>query len=120
MRIFIRNRLRQQKIKAGNIVQVQELKADENNRQAVEINTAGRIPKNSFAAHMDKYIGETITVFVKGGGTSGFGFTGVLMFVNCSYIKLITRPLHNCEYMTLGCIACMPIDKIAAIVHNIR
>jgi|LSQX01.1.fsa_nt_gb hypothetical protein len=46
---------------------------------------------HSFSAHMSKYTGQTVTVFVAGGGMSGSGFTGVLLYANEFYIKLLTR-----------------------------
>jgi hypothetical protein len=50
-----------------------------------------RTSEDYFAAHICKYIGETVTVFVSGGGVSGSGFTGILLSANCIYIQLITR-----------------------------
>lgn len=35
--------------------------------------------------------GKIITVFTESGGCSGRGFTGLLVEVNCRFIKLITR-----------------------------
>lgn len=46
--------------------------------------------KNRFAAHISKYIGQTVTIFVASGGISGAGFTGVLLYADDVYIKLIT------------------------------
>ncbi|MCX7708480.1 MAG: hypothetical protein N2484_01375 [Clostridia bacterium] len=40
---------------------------------------------------MSAYIGETVTIFVRGGGASGMGFTGILLHVNDEYVHLITR-----------------------------
>ena len=47
--------------------------------------------ENKFASHMAKYSGTTVTVFVKSGGVSGAGFTGILLDVNNIYIKLLTH-----------------------------
>ncbi len=46
--------------------------------------------KTRFDEHMGRYIGETVTIFVKSGGISGLGFTGILMRVNDGYIQLLT------------------------------
>jgi len=45
----------------------------------------------NFAEHLSKYMEETVTVFVKCGGESGVGFTGVLSEVTDSFICLIVR-----------------------------
>lgn len=93
-------------------------------------------------------IGETVTIFTTSGGESGRGFTGVLTIVNPSFIRLVTQigpgpgcalgnccdgkmPLRsvegaqlggqgriNCRGNTLGSIVDIPVDRIAAFVHN--
>ena len=44
-----------------------------------------------FVAHIMKYIGQTVTIFVAGGGVAGAGFTGILITANRCYIGLLTR-----------------------------
>ena len=44
-----------------------------------------------FAALLSKYIGETVTIFTSSGGESGSGFTGVILSVNASFVRLISR-----------------------------
>lgn len=38
-----------------------------------------------------RYRHETVTIFTESGGRSGSGFTGVLMDVNCDFVRLMTR-----------------------------
>ena len=47
---------------------------------------------------MAKYIGQTVTIFTKSGGQSGCGFTGVILGVNDSFVRLITSigPAPGC------------------------
>src|SRR3712207_2567853 len=45
----------------------------------------------SFAKHMCKNIGETVTIFTESGGQSGSGFTGILLDVNKCYVRLTTH-----------------------------
>lgn len=93
-----------------------------------------------FTAHISNYIGETVTIFVNGGGTSGFGFTGVLLDVNNIFLRLIVRfgsppvlpfeslnslncyparNIHKDYWIRMGSIACIPLSCITAFVHNI-
>lgn len=88
-----------------------------------------------------RLIGQTVTVFTTGGGASGYGFTGVLLRVNPSYITLVNRlgatpanPISDIMYpdkrstrdgkyadanvYTVGSVCDIPIDKIAAFSHN--
>ncbi|HWT77049.1 MAG TPA: hypothetical protein VN258_20295 [Mobilitalea sp.] len=44
----------------------------------------------NFVRNMCRFIGETVTVFTTSGGASGCGFTGVLVFVDCNIIRLVT------------------------------
>lgn len=48
-------------------------------------------PVMNWEALLAKYIGQTVTIFTSSGGESGSGFTGVLMTVNCVYVRLLTR-----------------------------
>lgn len=57
----------------------------------------------NFINHIANYIGETVTIFTTSGGESGMGFTGVILAVNSTYVRLITQigaapacPLGNC------------------------
>ncbi len=95
--------------------------------------------------HLQEYVGETVTIFTTSGGQSGCGFTGVILFVNPCFVRLVTRigPAPSCAVGNAcgrpanygrgyggitafgdGCSgyvgsACdIPIDKIACFVHN--
>lgn len=97
---------------------------------------------SSLMDHCHQYVGETITIFTTSGGQSGCGFTGVLLFANHCFVRLITRfgPAPGCALgngcnkrggpccfnglagggfgCSVGSVTDIPIDKIAAIVHN--
>lgn len=64
-----------------------------------------------FALHISKYIGQTVTIFVAGGGASGLGFTGVLAGVTAEYIKLITK-LGPAPACSLGS-ACLTVRSLS-------
>ncbi|EPR08023.1 hypothetical protein [Ruminiclostridium papyrosolvens] len=55
-------------------------------------------PTMNWEALLAKYIGQTVTIFTSSGGESGSGFTGVLMTVNCAFVRLLTRigPAPGC------------------------
>lgn len=89
----------------------------------------------TFTQSLLKYIGQTITIYITGGGDSGSGFTGVLLDVKKDYIKILSKAMsppaislgslceaetikENCED-PLGIVTNIPIDKIAAFVHNV-
>lgn len=40
-----------------------------------------------FIAGLNRYIGQTVTIFTTSGGQSGNGFTGVLASVNLNFVK---------------------------------
>ncbi len=44
-----------------------------------------------FISHIRKFIGETVTIFTTSGGVSGCGFTGVVLAVNCDFVRLVTN-----------------------------
>jgi len=88
---------------------------------------------------LDRFIGQTVTIFTTSGGASGCGFTGVLLRVNSCFVTLVNRlgtaptnPLsdvicgdrRNCRDMdnrcifTVGSVCDIPVDKIAAFCHN--
>lgn len=46
---------------------------------------------SGFAADLARHIGQTVTIFTTSGGDSGSGFTGVLVSVNCHFVRLITQ-----------------------------
>ncbi|MCX7749464.1 MAG: hypothetical protein N2645_21610 [Clostridia bacterium] len=103
----------------------------------VEVNTAKFMIRELFAQHMAKYEGQTVTIFVSGGGPSGKGFTGILLNVNSAYIRLLAYPgpVPYCTLSlfdkknafpgytlspvhTLGCVVNIPTYRIASFVHN--
>ena len=88
---------------------------------------------------LNRFIGQTVTVFTTSGGASGCGFTGVLLRVNPCFITLVNRlgtapsnPLSEVicgnqrggrdrDYppiYSVGSICDIPIDKIAAFCRN--
>lgn len=102
----------------------------------------------SFLAELASNIGQTVTIFTTSGGDSGRGFTGVLTLVNPSFVRLVTQigpgpgcalgsccdkmmPITsaegaqvgeqgraNCFPNSLGSIIDIPVDRIAAFIHN--
>lgn len=103
--------------------------------------------EGSFLAELARFIGTTVTIYMTSGGQSGFGVTGVLTNVNPSFIKLITciGPAPCCclgsactggrigprggfgagggfasapFLNNVGSVVDIPVDKIAAYVHN--
>lgn len=91
-----------------------------------------------FNCHIRNFVGQTVTVFTTSGGISGGGFTGVVLAVNCDFVRLVIRqgsapanPLsdtynnngcydkqyENCCYK-VGAVVDIPIDRIACFVHN--
>ncbi len=44
-----------------------------------------------FVDHIRRFVGETVIVFTASGGISGCGFTGVLLSVNCEFLRLDSR-----------------------------
>ena len=45
----------------------------------------------SLVASLSRFIGETVTIFTTSGGISGSGFTGVLICVDCDFVRIITQ-----------------------------
>lgn len=45
----------------------------------------------TFAKHLCNFIGETVIIFTTSGGLSGCGFTGVILSVNCDFVRLDSR-----------------------------
>lgn len=119
-----------------------------NNNNNNNNNGTGTTNDEYFANHLSRFIGETVTIFTTSGGVSGCGFTGLLMGVNCNFVRLSTRqgaapavPLSDsiCGNGTSGCmdayclgsgsnggyddcvvgsVCDIPIDRIAAFCHN--
>lgn len=99
-----------------------------------------------FSTHISLYTGQTVTIFVKSGGLSGLGFTGILLNVCKDYITLIIGqgPAPSCSLANkfhafshfaphivkfnyylpmsrvnrIGVKVYIPTNKIAAFVHN--
>lgn len=63
-----------------------------------------------FTNNLKKYIGQTVTIFVLGGGYGGSGYTGLLMNVKDEYISIYINSMTLAE---------IPISKIACFSHNI-
>jgi len=81
-------------------------------------------------------IGRVVTVFTKSGGATGCGFTGLLVRVECDFIKLTTEipcaPSHpfgefinngsarrnRCCGNEFGTSVIIPIDAIVSFVFN--
>jgi len=61
-------------------------------------NGDGLLLHGDLTCALEKYIGETVTIFTTSGGMSGCGFTGVLLGVNDCFVKLITQigPAPGC------------------------
>jgi len=100
------------------------------------------LKKNKHEINFKEYIGSTVTVYVDGGGTSGNGFSGVLLGQTTTYIRLLVLPskppscsLGNvckdstnnillclfCPFndnATIGTIAEILLSSIVAFVHN--
>ncbi|HBT64872.1 MAG TPA: hypothetical protein DEB10_09470 [Ruminococcaceae bacterium] len=58
----------------------------------------GDVFNDNFVEHLSRYVGETVTIFTTSGGQSGSGFTGVILFVNPCFVRLITAigPAPGC------------------------
>jgi hypothetical protein len=109
---------------------------------------AGGIAGGTLLEQLARFVGTTVTIFTTSGGLSGAGITGVLVCVDPCFIKLITciGPAPCCPIgsactgrMTgpgmggggigyggitpgvvnnVGSVAVIPVDRIAAYVHN--
>lgn len=51
-----------------------------------------------FVEHLNRFVGETVTIFTLSGGESGSGFTGVVLAVNDCFVRLLTQigPAPGC------------------------
>ena len=100
--------------------------------------------ENFCQENLARYIGQTVTVFTKSGGMSGSGFTGVLLSINNSNIRLLCDigagpacPIgssccnrnsfwgnnygfgsYGCGRNPFGSVAIIPICSIACFTHN--
>lgn len=55
-------------------------------------NNASCCPHNQrLIRHLIEFIGQTVTIFTTSGGPSGCGFTGVVLSVNCDFVRLVTQ-----------------------------
>jgi hypothetical protein len=87
---------------------------------------------DNFQKALEDHVGETVTIYTVSGGRSGSGFTGVILYVNCSYVRILIK-MGNYPYNTvntrnpknnkkvkaaIGASADIPLDKIACFVHN--
>jgi hypothetical protein len=98
------------------------------------------------ANNLKKFVGQTITIFTVSGGTSGSGFTGVLMDIDLGIISLLSQissppacslgntstgfgtqtlfgfrnpsSVQSKSPHSVGSITEIPIKYIAAFVHN--
>lgn len=45
---------------------------------------------SNFVRQLERFVGETVTIFTTSGGASGCGFTGVVLSVNNCFVRLVT------------------------------
>jgi hypothetical protein len=83
---------------------------------------------------LENFVGETVTVYTVSGGRAGSGFTGMILYVNSSYVRILMkmerRPgrtgntgssgRRNSNAAGRGVTADIPLDKIACFVHNTK
>ncbi|MDF2588994.1 MAG: hypothetical protein K0S41_2835 [Anaerocolumna sp.] len=105
-------------------------------------NGSGYGGNQSLREHMRRFIGQTVLVFTTSGGQSGMGFSGVLLAVNCDFIRILdaqgtapTCPISDvCRHdgyngvgamgmgmrpgFRTGSVCDIPIDRIASFCHN--
>lgn len=93
--------------------------------------------KERLLCHLKKYTGETVTIFTTSGGVSGCGFTGMLLSVNCDFVRILLKrgsgpsnPLSNSiccntngtslkeNRHTVGSVCDIPVCAIASFCHN--
>lgn len=89
--------------------------------------------------HMKKFIGEDVLIFTTSGGASGSGFQGILLEINCDFVRLLSQqgsppscPISNvcagnpgiCSQswgypgFRTGSVCDIPFDKIVSFTHN--
>jgi hypothetical protein len=107
---------------------------------------AGGVMGGTLLEQLARFIGTTVTIYTTSGGLSGAGITGVLVCVDPCFIKLITciGPGPCCPLgsactgrltgpgmggafgyggfgpfiSNIGSTTVIPVDRIAAYVHN--
>lgn len=45
----------------------------------------------ALAREINRFLGETVTIFTTSGGASGCGFTGTVLSVNRNFVRLVTH-----------------------------
>lgn len=74
-----------------------------------------------FSEHIEKYVGETVTIFTSSGGESGSGFTGIILSSNKEFIRILSKigPSPECS---LGNCNSYPnsMNYISNKYHNIN
>lgn len=98
---------------------------------------------DSLVEELSRFVGRTVTIFTTSGGISGSGFTGVVLLVNNSFVRLVTRigpapgsplgntcsrrlndnnfnvnDLNNGGRFNVGSVTDIPINRIASFVHD--
>ncbi|HEX2936274.1 MAG TPA: hypothetical protein VHO72_13050 [Bacteroidales bacterium] len=53
--------------------------------------SGSRDPNIGFLRQLNRFVGETVTIFTTSGGASGCGFTGVILSVNTAFVRLVTE-----------------------------
>jgi len=100
-------------------------------------NNHGVSGNQRFIAHLCEFIGENVLIFTTSGGASGSGFSGILLSVNCDFVRLLneqgtspTCPIsdvcmqgtnrngHMRSGFRTGSVCDIPIDRIATFTHN--
>ena len=61
-------------------------------------NTDNDMNEEPFSHYLENYLGQTVTIFTTSGGQSGSGFTGVLMSIECNFLRLLSQigPAPGC------------------------
>lgn len=88
-----------------------------------------------YGYNLNRYVGQTASIFTTSGGQSGRGFTGAVASVNGNFVRLITQigpgpgcSLGNsCNFNSrgqfygygLGSVVEVPIGRVSAFVHNV-
>lgn len=89
-------------------------------------NGDGIVLNGNITCAIARYIGQTVTIFTTSGGMSGSGFTGVVLGVNDSYVKLLTQigPAPGCalgnscggdNYPNAGVNPCYPVTQVGSV-----
>jgi hypothetical protein len=102
-------------------------------------NNRGSTGNERFIAHISRFIGEEVLIFTTSGGPSGLGFSGVLLSVNCDFVRLLSQQgssptcpisdicmdqsigdtsMYRHSGFRTGSVCDIPIDRIATFTHN--